>query len=152
MDKVRVAVSAKKVTGSTCTLVKQITEPIKIGKKAITSPKDVTAKNRSAFKAGFKKLHELFRDKKKTCITNDSVDGYLQTGGRLIAVWANPGSMADDEGWDDTKSVCYNKLGTENIDPTRKIPVIDPDDCKLIEVGVGKKKPCVGCPVDPSLP
>jgi len=142
MDKIRTALNATKVTGSTCTLVKQIADPIKIGGKAITQPKDLTSKNRAAFDAGFKKVHELFVDAKKKCIINDSVDGYFQTGGRLIAYWANPGSMADDTGWDDMKSICYNNLKVEKVDPTKKLPVIGPDDCKLVEVGkkeAGKK-------------
>jgi hypothetical protein len=135
MDKIRVALKATKVTGSTCSLVSQIAGPIMIGSKAITQPKDLTDKNKTAFDDGFKKIHEIFVDAKKKCIINDSVDGYFQTGGRLIAYWANPGSMADQAGWDDKKSVCYKDLKVEKVDPTKKIPVIGPDDCKLVEVG-----------------
>jgi hypothetical protein len=137
MDKIRVALKATKVTGLTCTMVKQIADPIKTpGGKAITRPEQLTDKKvKSAFDAGFKKVHELFVDKRKNCIINDSEDGYFQTGGRLIAVWVNPGSMADETAWDDMKSICYKDLKTEKIDTTKKLPVIGPDDCKLVEVG-----------------
>jgi hypothetical protein len=136
MDKIRVALKASKATGSTCTLVTQTADPIIIGGKAITRPEDLTDKKvKTAFEAGLKKVRELFVDAKKKCIINDSTDGYFQTGGRLIAVWANPGSMADDDGWDDKKSICYKDLKVEKIDPTKKLPVIGPDDCKLVEVG-----------------
>ena len=139
MDKIRGALKATKATGATCTLVTHSTDPIKIAGKAITQPKDVTDKNKAAFNTGFKDVHKLFVDAKKKCIINDSVDGYFQTGGRLIAAWVNPGSMADSEGWDDTKSICYKDLKLEKVDPTKKLPVIGPDDCKLVEVG--KKQP-----------
>ena len=136
MNKIRVALKATRITGSTCTFVKQVADPIKIGGKAITRPEHLNDKKvKSAFDAGFKKLHELFVDAKKKCIINDSVDGYFQTGGRLIAVWVNPGSMAEEEGWDDNKSICYKDLKVEKVDPTKKLPVIGPDDCKLVEVG-----------------
>jgi hypothetical protein len=140
LDKIRVALSATKVTGGTCTLVTQVADPIKSRGKPITKPEQLKdTKVKAAFDAGLKKVRELFLDNKKKCIINDTQDGYFQTGGKLIAVWANPESMAEPTGWDDTKSICYNKLKTETIDPTKKLPVIDPEDCKLIEVG--KKKP-----------
>jgi len=143
MDKIRVALKATKVTGSTCSLVEQVAPPIKVDGKEITRPEQLTDKKvKTAFDIGFKKVHELFVDAKKKCIINDSVDGYFQTDGRLIAYWANPGSMADDTGWDDMKSICYKDLKVEKVDPTKKLPVIGPDDCKLVEVGkkeVGKK-------------
>jgi Domain of unknown function (DUF4157) len=142
MDKIRLAVTATKVTGGTCTLVTQTADPIKttVGGKEITRPEQLKdPKVKADFVAGRKKVRDLFLDNKKKCIINDTVDGYFQTGGKLIAVWANPESMADSTGWDDTKSICFNKLRTEKIDPTKKLPVIDPDDCKLIEVG--KKQP-----------
>jgi hypothetical protein len=140
LDKIRVALSATKVTGGTCTLVTQVAGPIKSGGKPITKPEQLKdSKVKAAFDAGLKKVRELFLDNKKKCIINDTQDGYFQTGGKLIAVWANPESMAEPTGWDDTKSICHNKLKTETIDPTKKLPVIDPEDCKLIEVG--KKKP-----------
>ena len=141
MDKIRVALKATKVTGSTCSLVSQIANPIKLkGGKEITRREDLNDKKiKAAFDAGFKEVHELFLDDRKKCIINDSVDGYFQTGGRLMAYWANPGSMANQDGWDDMKSICYKDLKVEKVDPTKKLPVIGPDDCKLVEVG--KKQP-----------
>ena len=141
MDKIRVSLNATKATGSTCTLVTQSTKPILSGGKEITRPeqlKDPTVK--ADFVAGRKKVRELFLDKKKNCIINDTVDGYFQTGGKLIAAWVNPESMADPTGWDDTKSICYRDLKVEKLDPTKKLPVIGPDDCKLVELGK-KKRP-----------
>jgi hypothetical protein len=140
LDKIRVSLTATKVTGGTCTLVTQVADPIKSGGKPITKPEQLkNTKVKADFEAGLKKTRELFVDNKKKCIINDTEAGYFQTGGKLIAVWANPDSMAESTAWDDTKSVCYNKLKTEKIDPTKKLPVIDPDDCKLIEVD--KKQP-----------
>lgn len=136
LNKIRVAVNASKAISSNCSLVNQIAGPVKVSGREITRQDQLKdAKVKTAFEQGFKDLHALFVDKKKTCILNDSVDGYFALGGKLIAYWANPGSMADDTGWDDTKSICYNKLKTEKIDPTKKMPVIDENDCKLIELG-----------------
>jgi hypothetical protein len=139
MQKIAGAVKATKATGSTCTLVEQISDPVKVNGKPILQRAQLDDKKvKAAFDVGFKKLHDLFVDKKKKCILNDSVDGYFQAGGRLIAYWANPGSMADDTAWDDAKSFCYRDLRVEKVDPTKKLPVIDPDDCKLIELGMKK--------------
>jgi hypothetical protein len=137
VDKIRLALKGTKATGSTCTLVTQASDPIKTaGGVEITKPEQLKdPKVKAQFVAGLKKVRELFADKKKNCIINDTEDGYFKTGGKLIARWANPESIADDTGWDDTKSICYDKLRTEKLDPTKKIPVIDPNDCKLIEVG-----------------
>jgi hypothetical protein len=140
MEKVRAAVNANKVTGSTCTLVSQIADPIKVNGKPITRPEDLKDdKDRAAFATGFKDLHKLFEGGKKKCILDDSVEGYFKTGGRLMAYWANPESMADDEGWDDNKSICFTALKTQKIDP-KKPPVIGPNDCQLIEIEAAKKK------------
>ena len=136
MQKIGTALKATKVTGSTCTLVYQIAGPIKVDGRPITRPADLNDKKvKTAFDAGFKKAREEFVDKKKKCIVNDSTDGYFQAGARLVAYWANPGSMAEEDGWDDSKSICYKDLKLEKIDPTKKLPVLDPDDCKLVEVG-----------------
>ena len=136
MQKIGVALKATKVTGSTCTLVSQIAGPINVDGRPITRPEDLNDKKvKTAFDAGFKKAREEFVDKKKKCIVNDSTGGYFQAGARLVAYWANPGSMAKDDGWDDSKSICYKDLKVEKIDPTKKLPVIGPDDCKLVEVG-----------------
>ncbi|MGD0990549.1 MAG: hypothetical protein ABR874_22310 [Candidatus Sulfotelmatobacter sp.] len=134
ISKIKVAVQATKITGATCTIVKQVGNPVKVNGKEITTPGQLSnPKIKNAFDDGFKKMHELFTDQRKKCIVNDSVDGYFKTGGRLVAVWANPGSMANDTDWDDKKSVCFKDLKTEKVDPA-KPPVIGPDDCKLIEV------------------
>ena len=139
MDKIRVALNATEATGSTCTLVSQIAGPIKVDGRPITRPEDLNDKKvKTAFDAEFKKARELFEDKKKTCIVNDSTEGYFQAGARLVAYWANPGSMADEDGWDDSKSTCYKNLKVEKIDQTKKPPVIGPDDCKLV-TNIGKK-------------
>jgi hypothetical protein len=138
INKMRTAAQATKITGATCTIVRHISDPVKVNGKAITTPEQLSdPKIKKAFDEGFKKVHELFTDHKKKCILNDTVDGYFKTGGRLVAVWANPSSMANDTDWDDKKSVCFKDLKTEKVDPA-KPPVIGPDDCKLIEV-TGKK-------------
>ena len=140
MQKIRGALKATKATGSTCTLVTHSSDPIRTAdNREITKPEQLKdPKVKAQFIAGRKKVRDLFLDKKKNCIINDTVDGYFQTGGRLIAAWVNPDSMADSTGWDDKKSICYRDLKLQRLDPTKKIPVIDPDDCKLIEV---RKKP-----------
>jgi hypothetical protein len=108
------------------------------GKPIIKSEQLNDAKVKAAFQKGFKDLHKLFVDKKKKCILNDSEDGYFKAGGKLVAYWANPESMAGSDAWDDSKSVCYKALKTEHVDPA-KPPIIDPNDCKLIETK--SKKP-----------
>lgn len=140
MDKIRGALKATKAIGATCTLVTQSSQPIKTGGKEITRPEQLQdPKVKAVFHAALKKVRELFLDDKKKCIINDSVDGYFQTGGKLIAAWVNPETMADSEGWDDKKSICYKDLKVEKVDPTKPLPVIGPDDCKLVEVR--KKQP-----------
>lgn len=140
MNLIAISLKATKSRGSTCTLVEQTAPPVKVNGKPITRPEQLLDKNvKAAFDKGLKDARALFVDKKKNCILNNTVDGYFAAGGRLIAHWANPGSMADETGWDDTKSICYKDLKTVQLDPTKKLPVIDPDDCKLIELG--KKKP-----------
>ena len=140
MQRIAVALKATKATGSTCTLVEQTAPPVKVNGKPITQPAQLQDKTvKAAFERGLKDARNQFADKKKKCILNDTVDGYFAAGGKLIAYWANPESMADDTGWDDTKSVCFKDLKTQKLDPTKKMPVIDPDDCKLIELS--KPKP-----------
>jgi hypothetical protein len=140
MQRIAGALKATKATGSTCTLVEQTAPPVKVNGKPITQPAQLQDKTvKAAFERGLKDARNLFVDKKKKCILNDTVDGYFAAGGKLIAYWANPESMADDTGWDDTKSVCYKDLKTQKLDPTKKMPVIDPNDCKLIELS--KPKP-----------
>jgi hypothetical protein len=140
MNRIAVSLRATKSRGSTCTLVEQTAPPVKVNGKPIIRPEQLLDKQvKAAFEQGMKNARDLFVDKKKKCILNDTVDGYFQAGGKLIAHWANPGSMADDTGWDDSKSICYKDLKTVQLDPTQKLPVIGEDDCKLIELG--RKKP-----------
>jgi hypothetical protein len=137
IDKVRKALNAKKARGSTCELVRQVAGPIKVGKKSITDRQtfDLTKPaNRKLFDAGFKKLHDAFGDDRKKCITNDSEEGYFQAHGKLIAVWANPESIAGNNAFDKSNSVCYGELKIENVDPSKN-PVIDENKCKIVEVG-----------------
>jgi uncharacterized protein DUF4157 len=140
MQRIAGALKATKATGSTCTLVEQTAPPVKVNGKPIIQPAQLQDKTvKAAFERGLKDARNLFVDKKKKCILNDTVDGYFAAGGKLIAYWANPESMADVTGFDDTKSVCYKDLKTQKLDPTKKMPVIDPNDCKLIELS--KPKP-----------
>jgi hypothetical protein len=137
LDKVRVALSAKKAQGSTCEVVRQVAGPIKVGKTAITdrSTFDLSkAENRKVFDAGLRQLRDSFTDDRKHCIINDSEDGYFQAKGRLIAVWANPESIAGNEAFDKAKSVCYSRLKVEKVDPSKN-PVIDEQQCKILEFG-----------------
>ncbi len=135
MNRIAVSLKATRARGSTCTLVEQTAPPVKVDGKPIIRPEQLLDKNvKAAFEKGLKQARDLFVDKKKKCILNDTVDGYFQAGGKLIAHWANPGSMADETGWDDTKSICYKDLKTVQLDPTQKLPVIDENDCKLIEL------------------
>jgi hypothetical protein len=137
LDKVRVALSAKKAEGSTCEVVRQVAGPIKVGKTAITdrSTFDLSkAENRRVFDAGLRQLRDSFGDDRKHCIINDSEDGYFQAKGRLVAVWANPESIAGNEAFDKGKSVCYSRLKVEKIDPS-KHPVIDEEQCKILQFG-----------------
>ncbi|PZR99664.1 MAG: hypothetical protein DLM67_03230 [Candidatus Nephthysia bennettiae] len=137
LDKVRVALSAKKAVGSTCELVRQVAGPIKVGGRAITDRKtfDLTKdENRKVFDKGLKMLRDSFGDDRKKCIINDSEDGYFQAHGRLVAVWANPESIAGNDAFDKGKSICYGALKHEKVDPSKN-PVIDENQCKLVELG-----------------
>lgn len=136
MDKVRVALNATRARGSTCELVKQVVGPIKTPEgKAITDRKmfDLTnKKNKDLFDRGFKMLHDALKDDRKKCIINDSEDGYFQAHGQLLAIWANPESIAGDASFDKSKSVCYGDLKTEVVDPSKN-PVIDENQCEIVE-------------------
>ena len=137
LDKVRVALSAKKAQGSTCEVVRQVAGPIKVGSKAITDRTtfDLSkAENRRVFDAGLRQLRDSFADDRRHCIINDTEDGYFQAKGRLIAVWANPESIAGNEAFDKDKSVCYGRLKVEKVDPS-KHPVIDENQCKILQLG-----------------
>lgn len=139
MNKIRTALKATKIIGSTCFVVTQIADPIKTADGTeITKPDQLKdSKVKTQFNAGMKKARAQFTEGRDKCIINDSEAGYFQTGGKLIAVWANPGSMADPNAWDKGKSICHSDLKVEKVDPTKKMPVIGEDDCKLLEI----KKP-----------
>jgi hypothetical protein len=140
MNRIAVSLKATRARGSTCTLVEQTAPPVKVNGKAIIRPEQLLdEKVKVAFDKGLKDARAQFVDKSKNCILNFSVDGYFAAGGKLIAYWANPESMAEEARWDDSKSTCYKDLKVVHLDPSQKMPVIDPDDCKLIELG--KKKP-----------
>jgi hypothetical protein len=140
MDKIRTALKATTIVGSTCSVVTQVSPPIKAFGKEITKREQLKdAKVKGQFDIGMKETRKLFTEGKDKCIINDSEDGYFQTGGKLIAVWANPGSMADRTAWDKSKSICHKDLKVEKVDPSTKLPVVGEDDCKLLEIG--KKKP-----------
>lgn len=140
MNKIRTALKATKIIGSTCTVVTQIADPIKTKEGTeITKPEQLKdAKVKSQFDAGMKTTRALFTEGRDKCIINDSEAGYFQTGGKLIAVWVNPGSMADPAAWDKSKSICHKDLKVQKVDATTKMPVIGEDDCKLLEID---KKP-----------
>jgi hypothetical protein len=137
LDKVRTALSAKKAQGSTCEVVRQVAGPIKVSGKAITDRATFDLSkpaNRKVFDAGMKKLRDSFGDDRRHCIINDSDDGYFEAKGRLVAVWANPESIVGNEAFDKDKSVCYNRLPVEKVDPS-KHPVIDEQQCKILQLG-----------------
>ena len=139
MHNIAGALSATKATGSNCSLVNQESDPVKVDGKPILKPGQLKDKKvRTAFEKGLKELREKFRDKSKKCIMNDTEEGYFKAGGKLFAYWANPASIAHSPEWDDSKSICYTDLKKVQIDPTQKIPVIDPEDCKLIEIEAKK--------------
>jgi hypothetical protein len=137
LEKLRKAFKAKRGLGSTCELVKQVAGPIKTpGGAEITDPKtfDLSkAGNRTLFDKGFRMLHDAFGDERRKCILNDSEEGYFEAKGKLIAVWANPESIAGNNAFDKNKSICYGDLKTETIDPSKN-PVIDENKCKLVEL------------------
>ena len=132
MHNIAGALSATKATGSNCSLVNQESDPVKVDGKPIVKPEQLKDKKvRTAFE-NVKDLRKKFADKSKKCIMNDTEEGYFKAGGKLFAYRANPASIADSGTWDDSKSICYTDLKKVQIDPTQKVPVIDPEDCKLI--------------------
>jgi hypothetical protein len=52
----------------------------------------------------------------------------------LVALWANPESIAGNNAFDKGKSICYGALKQERVDPSKN-PVIDENQCKLVELG-----------------
>lgn len=137
MEKVRTALKAKKAWGSTCELVRQTAGPIKVKGKPITDPAkfDLSkAENRKLFDDGLKALRDSFGDERRKCVINDSEDGYFKARGKLVAVWVNPESIAGNDAFDKSLSVCYAALKREKVDPSKN-PVIDENKCKLVEIG-----------------
>jgi hypothetical protein len=136
IDKLRAALKAKKATGSTCELMRQVSRPIVVRAKAITDRRTIdlsNPENRKVFDKGLKNLRDLFTDGKSKCIINDSEDGYFRAHGKLVAVWANPESIAGNNAFDKSKSICYGDLKHEKVDPSKN-PVVDENQCKLVEV------------------
>lgn len=137
IDKVKGALKAKKALASTCELVRQVAGPIKApGGKLITDPSTFDLSkpdNRKLFDTGFKSLHDSFGDDRRKCIINDSEEGYFKAHGKLVAVWANPESIAGNNAFDKSLSICYGDLRREKLDASKN-PVIDENKCKLVEL------------------
>lgn len=98
----------------------------------ITRREQLTEANREPFKEGLEMLREAFGPAKK-CLLDDSADAYFRAGGRLVAMWANPG-MSND--WDERKSMCYQELSTRTVDPAtagKQDPGLA-GDCELIRI------------------
>ncbi len=111
--------------------------PIKVKGKPITDPAkfDLSkAENRKLFDDGLKALRDSFGDERRKCVINDSEDGYYKAHGKLVAVWVNPESIAGNDAFDKSLSVCYAALKREKVDPSKN-PVIDENKCKLVEIG-----------------
>jgi hypothetical protein len=137
LDTVRVALSAKTAQGSTCEVVRQVAGPITVGGKAITDRATFDLSkpaNRKVFDDGLKQLRAAFADDRRQCIINNTEDGYFQANGRLVAVWANPESIAGQDAFDKGKSVCFANLKKEKVDPS-KHPVVDENQCKILQLG-----------------
>ena len=114
LDKVRVALSAKKAQGSTCEVVRQVAGPIKVGKTAITdrSTFDLSkAENRRVFDAGLRQLRDSFTDDPKH-LSSTQLEGRFQAKAE-IAVRPTE-SVAGTRRSTRTKSVYYSPSSGED--------------------------------------
>lgn len=129
MEQIRMALEAQSVVAGTCFAVIQLTTPIKIGDKEITKASDVTENNRETFRSLFNRTATKLGPKKKNCIVSRSEKSFFAVGGRFVVLWFNPDLSSE---WLPGKSVCYNAVKPENVDPTKALAAIA--GCRLIRV------------------
>lgn len=118
MEQIRAAVHAQSAIGGNCFMISQVNGPVELPSNGdavtpITRREQLTAANRPTFLEGLEMLRAAFGPARK-CIIDDSVDAYFRAGGRLVAMWANPGFSTE---WDQRKSKCYQDLTTKTVDP-----------------------------------
>jgi hypothetical protein len=137
MNQVSAALGAKSVVAGTCFTIIDRSTPILIGtkdpKQPITKKSDVTDRNRSTFERLRKGTAEKFGEKKK-CILNPSEDGFFAAGGQFVLLWFNPDETTD---WIPGKSVCYNEIAPETVDPDKALS--ENQHCRLIRVETKSK-------------
>jgi hypothetical protein len=132
MNQIRAALGAKSVVAGTCFTIIDRSTPILIGdkdpKQPITRKSDVTDRNRKTFENLREKTAKKFGEKKK-CILNPSEDGFFAAGGQFVLLWFNPDETTD---WIPGKSVCYNEIALETVDPDKALS--ESQHCRLIRV------------------
>ena len=128
MNRLSAAIGAKSAVAGTCFSIIDRSTPIKIGEKPITKRSDVTAKNRPLFERLFQRTADRFGEKKK-CILNRTEEGFFAAGGVFIVPWFNP---VDSKEWIPGKSVCYNEISPETVDPQKALS--DVQHCRIIRV------------------
>ena len=63
------------------------------------------------------------------CIVSRSEKSFFAVGGRFVVLWFNPSLSSE---WLPGKSVCYNEVKPESVDPTKPLAAIA--GCRLIRV------------------
>jgi hypothetical protein len=126
MEKLRSAIGASSVIGSTCYVVILHSKPIKVGGKKITEKAHIKRKSvaRVFRKLLAKQLGE-FHDS-KDCIVDRSEKGYFLGGGRLVSIFVN---KSFGKQYDSEASICFKDLPLTDLGD-----VVDAPGCKLLRV------------------
>lgn len=144
MEQIRAALNADAAIAGNCFIVSQVQGPVTLsdgedGATPITSPDQLTEETRDPFEAGLEMLREAFGPA-RACLLDDSADAYFRAGGRLVAMWANPGFSTE---WDERKSRCYDDLPTKPVDPEtagKQGPGLA-GNCELIRIEAPSERP-----------
>ncbi len=139
MEKLRKAVGAKSVVGSTCYMNFARSPSISLNGIPITDRNQLRQRGfRAEFNTQFRTLPNQFNGKyngAERCIVNPTQNGYFQAGGHLVSIFAN---KKLNEPYSDEHSVCYGNLPTTTISSQQAAQgnVPGTGECKLVKVDV----------------
>lgn len=140
MEKIRVALGAESVVGSTCWMNTMPGGPFDLGEGPVVSPTKPKAYSDEELAGGRKLLVDAFDQnagdemrKPSRCILDRSIAAYFRAKGHLIAVWYRP---VGGGGWD-SRATCENAMDEpEVVDPAKvtKAQASIDSRCRKIEV------------------
>jgi len=137
MEKIRDALAATRIIGSTCYMNIFSRGPISLEGVSITNKNQLKKRGyRAGFATQFKVLQNNFKESKK-CIVNDTYDGYFEAGGFLTSIYTTKILGAD---YSATESTCYKDLPKSVIHPNEigKGKLKGAPTCRLVQVDVTK--------------